>query len=1521
MFDEDTQMRAELEILTSSANKQIQTTAQELDNLTLKMEYLSKLRLSGMVDQKALSNLKNIREELSYTAKEWDKLRTKLASSGGMFVSKQDTQFMASLLKTTEDLKRSSKPLENYLTSKASSGVNPELGTNTLVSQKEQNKLIKELTGTYNKLQSEIIKSANAMQYYDSLGTESAKRKRQQLGEYYDFLNRNSRMVDPFRYMTSGDTSFNTYTRLRDSIQSITMSLSEYSRISKLSSTANLAETFKTASPYILQSTKELEKFTNLSTGLERTLNKSKFANDASKEGAKNFITGLNVEIEAMQSSLAKYDSAITKAEAHRSKVYQDARYSAKTQASADAEVIKLQKEKEDYITKQRIALSQYNQEAAKHRDLMSEQSGVKYWGALASRALAYYGIYQAITTLQSTAGASIGFLVEADTIARTFAALSDTKDQNKALQETQVLTRQLVDLNKQYGGTLKEIGQASLELKRAGTPEKDIVASTEAVIKLAALTGDTIAQSASALVTYTQVYGELAAQQGKVSYSTQEIGDKLAYMANQSRLSTQDIGTFSNYALATATQVGFTIDAINGMGIALTNAGFNASTAGTQVRKFASVLGDTSTATTKFFSTIGYNQKQLAADIAKGGAESDQAFMAFLSHIRSISPTDFTKSLEGMDLLQKNILQALRANAKQVTEAIIGSVNDAEGSINRANIITESYQKTAERLWATILDGIGSSLKPLADILQYTTQQFLDGSGAIKGYNAELDALKKYKEDEGNILVSMAKSYISWRAERENLVDAEKTKWELITSEAVHIADYSNTLFVGLKDYEKSFTSFIQSTEKEINSTSDYETKLNTVNTAIDNLTLSYNNMLTMYSRSPIVTKILTESLVSQFNALNKMKEGIEALSGKSTSGTKADYKIISDQSTKDLQKQMSFIESVLSNTKAKSTEIVDNWINDVNKKITIGREDLGKQISASSANLGLTEDKKKEVTDWFSTLFDGVDTTSVESLSKAQVNIENFLKAFEGNEGMATFSKDLKTLITAMIMFASESDKIKGIIKRNVENDTKTANQLAEARKKEIELTIERNKILLEGSYIMTGITSEQQSYVDSVKAHELAEIELTKQLEAKKILEETLRNLKGEDAKSTEARNKLLEVENNILKAQNDVKRTNIEQTVRLNALNKATIERQTRLSVEAIQQEINVRTALMDIEYAKATIYDPLMANSQKELISASMDYSKSLVSIKNAEDALLQSTRELESARSILAATDTENAEAYRSAQEAVVTANNKVILSEKSVELAKIQSANTAAILNEKQRVQTGSMYDGFSDASNKFINNMMTQYEKGQAIANALTDSMTNGFEDFFDVTSANFVKFDKLALSVLNDVYKAAMRAMVVQPLVGAIMGGIGGMFGGFTSGASTSSYDYGSMSLSSSYFTPNAKGGAYSSPSLSAYSSTIVDKPTPFMFAKGGALGVMGEAGAEAIMPLAKNSSGELGVKVANQGSQNITVEIKNESNQQMEVTSVQQTVDTEGLVLSIVVNGIQKNKMGLRDMLGR
>lgn len=62
--------------------------------------------------------------------------------------------------------------------------------------------------------------------------------------------------------------------------------------------------------------------------------------------------------------------------------------------------------------------------------------------------------------------------------------------------------------------------------------------------------------------------------------------------------------------------------------------------------------------------------------------------------------------------------------------------------------------------------------------------------------------------------------------------------------------------------------------------------------------------------------------------------------------------------------------------------------------------------------------------------------------------------------------------------------------------------------------------------------------------------------------------------------------------------------------------------------------------------------------------------------------------------------------------------------------------------------------------------------------------------------------------------------------------------------------------------SVFNFNAKGGVYDSPSLSSYRNGVYDSPKLFAFAKGA--GVFAEAGPEAIMPLTRTPTGELGVR---------------------------------------------------------
>lgn len=115
----------------------------------------------------------------------------------------------------------------------------------------------------------------------------------------------------------------------------------------------------------------------------------------------------------------------------------------------------------------------------------------------------------------------------------------------------------------------------------------------------------------------------------------------------------------------------------------------------------------------------------------------------------------------------------------------------------------------------------------------------------------------------------------------------------------------------------------------------------------------------------------------------------------------------------------------------------------------------------------------------------------------------------------------------------------------------------------------------------------------------------------------------------------------------------------------------------------------------------------------------------------------------------------------------------------------------------------------------------------------------------------------FSSLTQAVIKNLVDMAAQALITNTILKSITG-IGGSLFGSVAHASTGT----AISNFGSSFSFNAKGGVYDSPSLSAYSNGIYDSPTLFAFAKGA--GVFGEAGPEAIMPLAKTTDGTLGVR---------------------------------------------------------
>lgn len=171
-----------------------------------------------------------------------------------------------------------------------------------------------------------------------------------------------------------------------------------------------------------------------------------------------------------------------------------------------------------------------------------------------------------------------------------------------------------------------------------------------------------------------------------------------------------------------------------------------------------------------------------------------------------------------------------------------------------------------------------------------------------------------------------------------------------------------------------------------------------------------------------------------------------------------------------------------------------------------------------------------------------------------------------------------------------------------------------------------------------------------------------------------------------------------------------------------------------------------------------------------------------------------------------------------------------------------------------------------------------------------AYGDVFLKSFESMGDamVTFAKTGKFsfDDMISSMVEGLIKYEMQLQAVSTYAAfrpALMQGVASIFGGGIPAFATTpalakggAFDYGIEAF--------AKGGAFT--------NQIVDSPTMFKFAKG--TGLMGEAGPEAIMPLTRDGSGNLGVR-SEGGGGNVEVVVNNYSNAQAET---KETTDSRG-----------------------
>ena len=200
--------------------------------------------------------------------------------------------------------------------------------------------------------------------------------------------------------------------------------------------------------------------------------------------------------------------------------------------------------------------------------------------------------------------------------------------------------------------------------------------------------------------------------------------------------------------------------------------------------------------------------------------------------------------------------------------------------------------------------------------------------------------------------------------------------------------------------------------------------------------------------------------------------------------------------------------------------------------------------------------------------------------------------------------------------------------------------------------------------------------------------------------------------------------------------------------------------------------------------------------------------------------------------------------------------------------------------------------YDAMTDAQGDWRKGASSAFqnylEQARNVAGQTKTLFTNAFTSMEDAV-ANFAMTGKFSFADFTKSILADMVRIETQRAASGLLGSFvswgataaSAYFGGASgngmaagsAGAVSSNLGASQAGYGSAYF-PQALGGAWSNgvqmfSNGGAFTNSIVSTPTAFGMA-GGKLGVMGEAGDEAVMPLTRTSGGQLGVRAVGGGS---------------------------------------------------
>jgi lambda family phage tail tape measure protein len=200
--------------------------------------------------------------------------------------------------------------------------------------------------------------------------------------------------------------------------------------------------------------------------------------------------------------------------------------------------------------------------------------------------------------------------------------------------------------------------------------------------------------------------------------------------------------------------------------------------------------------------------------------------------------------------------------------------------------------------------------------------------------------------------------------------------------------------------------------------------------------------------------------------------------------------------------------------------------------------------------------------------------------------------------------------------------------------------------------------------------------------------------------------------------------------------------------------------------------------------------------------------------------------------------------------------------------LAEDETGGPAATLDKTAAAagRAGGALQSAADVARQSWDAARAAVERTQEIARGLADDITGPIRDSLKSGELSWQSFasavsgiaQNLANRLIDSAFKPIEDALF-RAFSGAGAGGGGGLFGGLTSALG------GLFGMGGTF----ARGGVFGQAGeITAFASGgVVSRPTVFPFARG--IGLMGEAGPEAILPLRRGRGGRLGVETSGEG----------------------------------------------------